>query len=94
MHQNRRSLAIFTADEGIARNSAARIIFTRFHRRKESRFASDFLRRGNRASWGLEKSRDFSGSGKNRRRSRKESRDFGALRSRSGKPPHVAALEI
>ena len=31
---HRRSLAIFTADEGIARNSAARIIFARFHRRK------------------------------------------------------------
>ena len=31
---HRRSLAIFTADEGIARNSAARIIFTRFHRRR------------------------------------------------------------
>ena len=52
-----RSLAIFTADEGIAGNSAARIIFTRFHRRKKSRFASDLLRRGYRASWGLKKSR-------------------------------------
>ena len=31
---HRRSLAIFTADQGIAGNSAARIIFTRFHRRK------------------------------------------------------------
>ena len=31
---HRRSLAIFTADKGIAGNSAARIIFTRFHRRK------------------------------------------------------------
>ena len=31
---HRRSLAIFTADEGIAGNSAARIIFTSFHRRK------------------------------------------------------------
>ena len=31
---HRRSLAIFTADESIAGNSAARIIFTRFHRRK------------------------------------------------------------
>ena len=31
---HRRSLAIFTADDGIARNSAARIIFTRFHRRE------------------------------------------------------------
>ena len=32
---HRCSLAIFTADEGIAGNSAARITFTRFHRRKD-----------------------------------------------------------
>ena len=31
---HRRSLAIFTADQGIAGNSAARVIFTCFHRRK------------------------------------------------------------
>ena len=31
---HRRSLAILNADEGIAGNSAARIIFIRFHRRK------------------------------------------------------------
>ena len=31
---HRRSLAIFIADEGIAENSAGRISFTRFHRRK------------------------------------------------------------
>ena len=31
---HRRSLAIFIADEGIAGNSAARITFTCFHRRK------------------------------------------------------------
>ena len=31
---HRRSLAILIADEGIARNSATRIIFTRLHRRK------------------------------------------------------------
>ena len=30
---HRHSLAILTADDGIAGNSAARIIFTRFHRR-------------------------------------------------------------
>ena len=51
-----------------------------FSSQKKSRFASDFLRRGNRASWGLRESRDFSGSGKNRSRNRRESRDFGALR--------------
>ena len=53
-----------------------------FSSQKKSRFASDFLRRGNRASWGLKKSRDIWGSGKNRRRSRRESRDFCALRWR------------
>ena len=55
--------------------------FPRFHRRKKSRFASDFLCRGDRESWGLKnfRSRDFSGSGRNRRRNRRESRDFGAL---------------
>ena len=31
---HRRSLAMFFADEGIARNSEAGIIFTRFHRRR------------------------------------------------------------
>ena len=46
---------------------------------RKSRIASDFLRRGNRASWGLKKSRDFWGSGKNRRRSRRESRDFALI---------------
>ena len=30
----RHSLAIFTADEGIEGNSAVRVIFTHFHRRK------------------------------------------------------------
>ena len=78
---HRRSLAISTAEGGIAGNSAARTIFT--PSQKKSRFASDFLCRGNRASWGLKKSRDCLGSGKNRRRSRRESRDFGALRPRT-----------
>ena len=32
---HRRSLAIFTAEEGITGNSAARIILTRFHHRKD-----------------------------------------------------------
>ena len=59
---HRCSLAIFIADEGIAGNSAMRIIFIRYHRRKKSRFASDFLRRGNRAHWGLKTSRDFPGA--------------------------------
>ena len=61
-----------------------RFFFSRlFSSQEKSRFASDFLRRGNRASWGPKTSRDFSGSGKNRRRSRRESRDFGALRAKT-----------
>ena len=46
---------------------------------KKLRFASDFLRRGNRAYLGASKNRDFWGSGKNRRCNRRESRDFSAL---------------
>ena len=40
---HRPALAIFTADEGIARNSAARTIFTHFLSQKKLRFASDFF---------------------------------------------------
>ena len=36
--------------------------FYPFSSQKKSRFASDFLRRGNRASWGLKKSRHFLGA--------------------------------
>ena len=49
---------------------------------RKSPFASDFLRRANRASWGLKNRAILRGSGKNRRRNRRESRDFGALRWR------------
>ena len=42
-------------------------------------FAGLPLRQG--ASWGLKKSRDLLGSGKNRRRSLRELHDFGALRA-------------
>ena len=76
---HRNSLAIFTADEGIAGNSATRIIFTRFHRRTNRSslaifFASEI------AHLGASKSRaTFWGAGKNRRRNRRESRDFVAL---------------
>ena len=78
---HRRSLAILTADEGIAGNSAARISYTRFYRRKNRGSLAIFLRRGNGAFWDLKKSRDFSGSGKHRRHNHRESRDFGALRA-------------
>ena len=79
---HRRSLAIFTADEGIAGNSAARTIFTHFLRRRNRGslaifFAEEIAHLGAR-----KKSRDFLGSGQNRRRSRRESYDFGALRVR------------
>ena len=59
---HRHSLAIFTADEGIAGNSAVRIIFTRFHRRENRGLLAIFssLRRSRilgprkvaRFSWG------------------------------------------
>ena len=75
---HRRSLAIFTADEGIAGNSAARIILPSFHRRRNRGSLAVFFAE-EIAHLGASKSRDFSGSGKNRRRNRRESRDFGAL---------------
>ena len=67
------------AERGYRREFRSEDHFYPFSSQKKSRFVSDFLRRRNRASWGLEKSRDFWGSGKNRHRSRRESRDFGAL---------------
>ena len=75
-----RSPAIFTADEGTARNSAARTIFTHFLRRENRGSLSIFF--GEEiAHLGAPKNREnFLGSGKNRRHSRTESRDFGALR--------------
>ena len=85
MHQNRTSPSAgdFFRRRGYReefRNEAHFYLFS--SRRRKTRFASDFLRRGNRASWGLQNSCDFAGRGRNRRRNRRESRDFGALRSR------------
>ena len=60
---HRRSLAIFTADEGIAGNSAARTILTHVLRRR-MRFASDFLRRGKSRILGPKNRASFLGSGK------------------------------
>ena len=82
MHQNCASpfASDFYRRRGYRREFRSEDHFYPFSSQKKSRFASDFLRRGNRASWGLKKSRFF-GSGKNRRRSRRASRDFGALRS-------------
>ena len=81
MHQNRASpfASDFYRRRGYRKEFSSEEHFNPFSSQKKSRFASDFLRGGNRASWGLKKSRDFVGSGKNRRRSRRESRDFGAL---------------
>ena len=81
MHQNRASLfaSDFCRRRGYRREFRSEDHFYQFASQKKSRFASDFLRRGNRASWGLKKSRDFSASGNNRSRNRRESRDFGAL---------------
>ena len=86
MHQNRASpfASDFYRRRGYRREFCSEDHFYQFSSQKKSRFASGFLRRGNRASWGLKKSRDFSGSGKNRCRNRRESRDFGALRSKPG----------
>ena len=60
---HRRSLAILIADKGIARNSAARIIFTRFRRRKNRGSLAIFFAE-EIAHLGASKcSRDFSGGG-------------------------------
>ena len=82
VHQNRASpfASDFYRRRGYRREFRSEGHFYPFSSQKKPRFASDFLRRGNRASWGLKKSLDFSGSGKSRRRNRRESRDFGALR--------------
>ena len=84
MHQNRASR--FASDFYRRRG------YRREFRSEDCHF-THFLRRRNRGSlviffaeeiahpWGLKKSRDFLGSGENRRRSRRESRDFGALSS-------------
>ena len=81
MHQNRASpfASDFDRRRGYRKEFRNEGHFYPLSSQNKSRLASDFLRRGNRASWGLKKSRDFFGSGKNRRRNRKESRDFGAL---------------
>ena len=76
---HRRALAIFTADEASAGNSAARTIFTHFLRRRNRGSLAIFFAE-EIAHLGASKNRDFSGSDKNRRRSRRESLDFGALR--------------
>ena len=80
----RRSLAIFTADEGIAGNSAARTIFTHFLRRRNRGSLAIFFAEEIAHLRALKKSRDFLGSGENRCRSRRESPDFGALRRMVG----------
>ena len=86
MHQNRASplASDFYRRRGYRREFRSEDHFYQFSSQKKSQFASCFLRRGNRASWGLKKSRDFSGSGNNRCRNRRESRDFGALSSIPG----------
>ena len=69
---HRRSLAIFIADEGIAGNSAARISFTRFHRRKNRGSLAIFFAE-EIAHLGASKSRAISpGAVKNRRCNRRE----------------------
>ena len=73
---HRRSLAIFAADSGIARKSAVGIKVVPFNRRSLAIFFAEEI-----AHLGASKNRAIlRGSGKNRRRNRRESRDFGALR--------------
>ena len=67
---HRHPLAIFTADEGITGNSAARTLFTHFLRRR-NRGSLAFFFAEEIAHLGASKNRDFLGSGKNRRRNRK-----------------------
>ena len=64
MHQNRASpfASDFYRRPGYRREFRNEDHFYPFSSQKKSRFASDFLRRGNRASWGLKKSRDFPGA--------------------------------
>ena len=64
-HQQK-TLAISTADSGIAGISAMGISFACFNRRETKIFASDFRSQGNRASWGL-KLRDSAGKQKKSR---------------------------
>ena len=94
VHQNRASpfASDFCRRRGYRREFRSESHFYPFYSQKKSRFASDFLRRGNRAPWGLKKSRDFLGSGKNRSRSRRESRDFGALTSGLPRQCHKRAM--
>ena len=82
VHQNRASpfASDFYRRRGYRREFRSEDHVCPFSSQNKSHFASDFLRRVNRAPWGFKKSRDFSGSGKKRRRNRTESRDFGALR--------------
>ena len=78
---HRRSLAIFTADEGIAGNSAARTIFTHCLRRRNRGSLAIFFAE-EITHLGASKTRAFFwGAVKNRRRSHRESRDFDALRN-------------
>ena len=69
----------------------------KFSSQKKSRFASDFLRRGNRTSCGLTRvARFFQERLRNRHRNRRGSRDFGALRAefRSSRERFTTTLGI
>ena len=77
---HRRSLASFYRRRGYRREFRSEDhFFTRFHRRRNRGSLPIFFSE-EVAHLGASKSRDFSGSRKNRRCNRKESRDFGALR--------------
>ena len=76
---HRRSLAIFAADSGIAGNSAVGIKFVPFNRRENRRSLAIFFAKEIAHLGALKNRAILRGSGENRRRNRRESRDFGAL---------------
>ena len=90
---HRHSLAIFIADEGIASNSAVRTIFSHFLRRRNRGSLANFFAEEIAHLVASKNLTIFGGSGKNRHRSRRESRDFGALRSWGGGRTEELALQ-
>ena len=74
---HRRSLAIFAADSGIAGNSAVGIKFVPFNRRENRLSLAIFFAKEIAHLGALKIARFCGGSGENRRRNRRESRDFG-----------------
>ena len=82
---HRDSLAIFTPRTRVSQGlSAVGISF--FLSQRKSPVASDFWSQGDRVSSGLKNHAMLQGRGRNHRRNRRESRDFGALVHSAGHP--------